>query len=464
MINLERISKLAEKLKKEESREVEALRGSLPRSEYAYFVELLEGGLSQAALAARTGKPIVNLLCVQAPLELIHAAGFLPFKRFSGSYSAASIAAGLPALMCPMLQSLLALMLINAEEGAGIWALPTTCDWIVKFPELLGAKGIRPAVHWVELPHLKETPRGEVLWREAVFQFKKFLEDESGQKIRREVLRDSILVYNRAGEALALLEKQRSKGRVPFVWFLAVTNSFFLDAPERWTEAVMALVRALEAAGDQAAAGADGGAAAAAASAAHPAHDQAAHDQAAGDPQSAASGAAAPDGAAHDQAARDQSARTQTGVFLAGSPVFFPGWKIPRLLEEAGLDVRGDDLCSSGRIFPGAVDLSDESLAGLTMALAERYHHGCICPTFADNDRRINNIFSQTRASGLRAVIYHVLKGCHPCDIESCTLEAQLKANGCRFLRLETGYSAEDSRNLLTRLEAFKQSLEGGLE
>jgi benzoyl-CoA reductase/2-hydroxyglutaryl-CoA dehydratase subunit BcrC/BadD/HgdB len=405
MINPERRAKWAEKAREEERRELEALRARLPHPEYAYFLDLLDGGISSCALKERTGKPVVNLLCIQAPLELIHAAGFLPFKCFSGSYSAASLVQGLPALMCPMLQSLLGLMMLNAEDDLGIWALPTTCDWIVKFPELLDLKGVRPDIHWVELPHLKETSRGEELWREAVFRFKDFLEAESGRKIPREALRESILVYNRAGEALSLLEDHRSAGRVPFIWFLAVTNSFFLDSPERWTEAVRVLVKAL-------------------------------------------------DGEAG--AGKTASAR----VFLAGSPLFFPAWKLPHLLEEAGLDVCGDDLCSSGRIFPGNVDLSDESLWGMTAALAERYHHGCICPTFADNDRRMNNILSQTRSGGPAAVIYHVLKGCHPCDIESYTLEGTLKAQGYRFLRLETGYTAEDSRNLLTRLEAFKQSVE----
>ncbi|MDR0524971.1 MAG: 2-hydroxyacyl-CoA dehydratase family protein [Spirochaetaceae bacterium] len=401
MTNSDRTAKWAEKAREEERREVASLRACLPHPEYHYFLDLLERGVSAGALFQRTGKPVVNLLCIQTPLELIHAAGFLPFKQFSGSYSGASFAGGLPALMCPMLQSLLGLMTMRAEDALGIWVLPTTCDWIVKFPEMLSMKGAVPKIHWVELPHLKETERGETLWREEVFRFKTFLETESGRKIRREALRESVLAYNRAADALSLLEEHRSAGRVPFIWFLAVTNSFFLDSPEHWTDAVLALVKTLDSKGE---------------------------------------------------AGKTASAR----VFLAGSPIFFPGWKLPRLLEEAGLYVCGDDLCSSGRIFPGRVDLSDESLWGITAALAERYHHGCLCPTFADNDRRRNSIFSQKT----KAVIYHILKGCHPCDIESYTLENALKARGYRFIRLETGYTAEDSRNLLTRLEAFKQSLE----
>jgi benzoyl-CoA reductase/2-hydroxyglutaryl-CoA dehydratase subunit BcrC/BadD/HgdB len=424
MINQERMARFGEKTRTEAKKELAFLRSRkdmLP--EYGYFLELLEGGLSPEALTRRTGRPLISLLCIQAPLELIHAAGYLPFKLFSGSISAASLAtAGLPALMCPMLRSLLGLFMLGQEPGT--WILPTTCDWIVKFPEMLRLKNKQPRIHWVELPHLKETPRGEGLWQEEIFRMKAFLEAETKRKITRKALRDSILVYNRAWEALTLLEERRSAGRIPFPWFLAVTNAFFLDSPERWTAGVHALVKAL--AGDTEGAGKPG-----------------------------ETGAARAEGAVR--------------VFIAGSPIFFPGWKLPHLLEEAGLDVFCDDLCSSGRIFPGNVGLSDESVEGMTAALAERYHHGCLCPTFADNDRRVNNILALSGSGGqavsaqrnYRGVIYHVLKGCHPCDIESYSLEGALKARGFRFLRLETDYTAEDSRNLLTRLEAFKQTLEG---
>jgi benzoyl-CoA reductase/2-hydroxyglutaryl-CoA dehydratase subunit BcrC/BadD/HgdB len=144
-------------------------------------------------------------------------------------------------------------------------------------------------------------------------------------------------------------------------------------------------------------------------------------------------------------------------VFFAGSPVFFPNFKIPLLLEEAGLTVTGDDLCSSGRIFPGGVKDEGSSEYEMIAALAGRYHEGCLCPTFADNDRRINSILGN--AGNFEGVVFHVLKGCHPYDMESFSLEEPVTRRGLKFLRLETDYTTEDSRNLLTRIEAFAQTL-----
>jgi benzoyl-CoA reductase/2-hydroxyglutaryl-CoA dehydratase subunit BcrC/BadD/HgdB len=58
-----------------------------------------------------------------------------------------------------------------------------------------------------------------------------------------------------------------------------------------------------------------------------------------------------------------------------------------------------------------------------------------------------------------KGVVFHVLKGCHPYDLESFGLEMPLKEAGLRFLRVETDYTSEDVQNILTRLEAFSRTL-----
>jgi benzoyl-CoA reductase/2-hydroxyglutaryl-CoA dehydratase subunit BcrC/BadD/HgdB len=398
----ERLQKTEVRVQNEINREIESLRGRADYTpEYDYFINLLAEGINPGALEKRTGKPALNLLCIQAPLELIHAAGFLPFKIFSGSFAADALGAdgSLPALACPMLRAIHGIFRLNDSFTGRPWVLPTTCDWIVKLPQALRVKNPQFArrLHCLELPHMKEGAASRERWIAEVFGLKKFLEEIAGIKISRKRLADSIAVYNKAWDALTRLEDRRSAGAVPFVWFLVIANSFFLDAPESWMEAVNALLPAL----------------------------------------------------------RDE--RRGGRVFFAGSPVFFPNFKLPLLLEEAGLTVTGDDLCSSGRIFPGGIKSGNASEYEMIADLAGRYHEGCLCPTFADNDRRINGILGN--ADNFEGVVFHVLKGCHPYDIESCLLEEPLARSGLKFLRLETDYTAEDSRNLLTRIEAFAQTL-----
>jgi len=399
----ERLRKTEVRVQDEIGREIESLRG---RSDYMtgydYFIDLLAGGIEPDALEKRAGKPALNLLCVQAPLELIHAAGFLPFKIFSGSHAAGSLGADgrIPALACPLIKSVRGFLRLKDSFSGRPWVLPTTCDWIVKLPQILRMENpnITRIFHCVELPHLKEGADAREKWIAEIFGLKKFLEKTSRIKIDRKRLSASIAVYNRAWESLSRIEECRRVGAISFVWFLVITNSFFLDAPERWTEAVNALVPNL----------------------------------------------------------RDGK-RGSGRVFFAGSPVFFPNFKIPLLLEESGLTVTGDDLCSSGRIFPGGIKSGGASEYEMIADMAGRYHEGCLCPTFADNDRRINGILGN--AGNFEGVVFHVLKGCHPYDLESCLLEEPIMRRGLKFLRLETDYAAEDKRNLSTRIEAFAQTL-----
>jgi benzoyl-CoA reductase/2-hydroxyglutaryl-CoA dehydratase subunit BcrC/BadD/HgdB len=156
---------------------------------------------------------------------------------------------------------------------------------------------------------------------------------------------------------------------------------------------------------------------------------------------------------------RAEAYRSGARVFLAGSPVVFPNFKLPLLLEEAELSVVADDLCSSERIIPGAVAFEDVSEFGMLSALAERYHRACLCPTFIDNDRRVNNILGRMAEADFSGVVFHVLKGCHPYDIEGMGLERAVKDRGLRFIRIETDYAPEDERNLSSRLEAYRGTL-----
>jgi benzoyl-CoA reductase/2-hydroxyglutaryl-CoA dehydratase subunit BcrC/BadD/HgdB len=273
---------------------------------------------------------------------------------------------------------------------------------VVKFPEMLRLSGVgEPVIEWLELPRLKSRADSRERWLAEIWRLKEFLEKLAGRKIEKKALLASIEAYARAARARQKLREARIDGRLPPPWVLLVMSAFFLDDVSRWTTWVVHLLPALT------------------------------------------QGREIADGR----------------VFLAGSPIVFPNFKLPLLIEEAGLTAVADDLCSSERLFPGTLAVGDTSLFGLVSALAGSYHQGCLCPVFADNERRLNNILNQRREAAFQGVVFGVLKGCHPYDLESHVLEAPLKARGLRFLRLETDYTQEDRQNLLTRLEAYRETI-----
>jgi benzoyl-CoA reductase/2-hydroxyglutaryl-CoA dehydratase subunit BcrC/BadD/HgdB len=283
--------------------------------------------------------------------------------------------------------------------------VPTTCDWVTKFGET--RRVVNPnlePIKYLELPRFKGDPDSQKRWLGEVYKLKKFLEDLRRAKITRQDLLKAIADFNEAYVAAIKLKAARLKGRLSLVWFLLIMGSYFGDLPVRWAKNVEKLLAALPA------------------------------------PE--------PKG---------------PRVFLAGSPILFPNFKLPALIEEAGLWTVADDLCSSERVFPPGQVVEDSSVEGTLASLAGRYHQGCLCPTFGDNERRVNNIIGQKSESDFTGVVFTVLKGCHPYDLESSTIERPIKDDGLRFLRLETDYAAEDRQNLLTRLEAFGHSLKGAV-
>jgi benzoyl-CoA reductase/2-hydroxyglutaryl-CoA dehydratase subunit BcrC/BadD/HgdB len=356
------------------------------------------------------GRKPLGLFCVQAPLELVHAAGFQPFRIFCGSYAAGNLASGnLPALICPLIRSIMGMLLgRNRADGHRNGnpnpplVLPTTCDWVVGLPQIMDLSGLPQVeeIHWLEMPHFRETTKSRQRWLQEVHSLKEFLEKISGQKITRANLAASIALYQRAFALVTTLSSLRSEGRLASVWFFLLLNTLLAAPLEEWLENVEKLIAQLP-----------------------PKEDE------------------------------------RPRVFLAGSPIFFPNFKLPLLMEEAGLFLAGDDICSAERFLPGRIAVSDPSMAGMLEALAQHYHQGCLCPVFADNERRVHNILGQRHQKKISGVVFIVLKGCHPYDLESYTLEKQLKDEGLSFLRLESDYSAEDNRNLLTRLEAFRHTL-----
>ncbi|MDR1395274.1 MAG: 2-hydroxyacyl-CoA dehydratase family protein [Deltaproteobacteria bacterium] len=375
--------------------------------ELEYFLDLLAAGREPEVIAARTGRPVAAVMCLQAPLELFHALGIHPFKIYGGTQTSQRLSAPqLPAIMCPMLRALLGELQLDSsgrKDGYLAWVAPTTCDWVVKMEDMMEVCGLaeRPPFHRLELPHLKDRPESQERWLEEVYALKGFLLGAVKQKkLKPKVLAQSMRLYQKCWHVFSALIDLKREGRLPEIWFMVVTNAFFYDDVERWTAACEKLLPVFR-----------------------------------------------------------KQEKKKADIFLAGSPIFFPNLKMLHLLEEAGLSVAMDDMCSSERLFPGAVNFDDLSEHGLLKALAQRYHQGCLCPTFSDNDRRINNIIAPAHRDLYRGVVFHVLKGCHPFDLESLTLETRLKASGLKFIKLETDYTSEDGQTLLTRLEAYRSTL-----
>lgn len=362
------------------------------------FLKTVKQSCFPEKFVRHTHKKVIFHLCIQAPPELFHAAGVQPFKLSCGSHASLNMAPlHLPALTCPMIESLSGL--IHLDNAISDCVIPTTCDWVVKFSELNQIVN-QSNIHFMELPHLRENELSARRWFAEVKHFKTWLEAVSHNTIRPKTLFESIRIYASAfGIYRQLVESKRTQ-IVPAIDFALILNAMPYMDIETWM---------------------------------------------------------AKTGAYLDQIRPTGNSRVS--IFLTGSPIVFPNFKLLHLMDQAGMAVIADDLCTMERSFPDPAVYQDPSEYSLLKALSQRGHTACTCPTFADNQRRVNTLMAILEKHRIKGVIFHVLKGCHPYDMESGIMEMALKEKGVRFLKIETDYVKEDEQNIITRLEAFKRTL-----
>jgi benzoyl-CoA reductase/2-hydroxyglutaryl-CoA dehydratase subunit BcrC/BadD/HgdB len=152
----------------------------------------------------------------------------------------------------------------------------------------------------------------------------------------------------------------------------------------------------------------------------------------------------------------------QPRLLLTGSPVIFPNFKLPLLIEEMGGLLAADETCMGERGLYDPPVIVDSSLNGMMRALANRATRPCTCPTFADNRRRLYRVRQMIGDYHIQGVVYHVLRGCLVYDYEYAVMEAEMERLGIPIIRVETDYNEEDVEQLRIRIEAFIELIKYG--
>ncbi|MDD5166162.1 MAG: 2-hydroxyacyl-CoA dehydratase family protein [Candidatus Omnitrophica bacterium] len=395
----ERISR---EIQEEYARKTDSLkRRNDFRKEFDYFLEVLSLAANPIKFKERFNRPLAGLYCISTPLELFDAFGLHPLRLHCGLLPVHKLSFSfLPSTVCPAIKSCIGQFYADAslESLCEVMVIANSCYEKTKSLEIVKDR-IRN-LYVMQMPLDKESEKGQKRWLEEVYELKKKLEKYTGKHFSRKSLLKSIDKYNRAWELFGRLTEMKRSGLISEVWSIILANAFMLDDVDSWSDKVSGLI---------------------------------------------------------DDDKGKKSAQ-EPKVFLVGSPLFFPYLKIVELIEEVGMSVVADDLCTSERMFAGVV-YKDPSEYGLLRAVAERYQLPCQCPIFPDNSCRVKNILEIMQKYNIKGVVFHLLKGCHIFDMATYWFERLIKENGFHFIKIETDYSPEDRENIITRLEAFKEMI-----
>jgi len=140
-------------------------------------------------------------------------------------------------------------------------------------------------------------------------------------------------------------------------------------------------------------------------------------------------------------------------ILLSGSPLH--EIEFIKFIEEIGLNVVYEDLCTGSKFF----DLNIKDSNNLISSLSEAYLTRTPCARMMQIEERAKNIISNSKKFKVDGVIHHSLKFCDTYLYDVPALKEILTENGIPVLFIESDGGLGDVNQIRTRIEAFSEMI-----
>ncbi|MFZ2633312.1 MAG: 2-hydroxyacyl-CoA dehydratase family protein [Desulfosalsimonadaceae bacterium] len=351
---------------------------------------------------SESGKKIIGYFCTYTPVEMIHAAGFIPVRITGGYGNTDKAYQHVPDFICPYMKRALE----KALEGrygflSGLiqgYTCDAACGMVNIWKDAVGLEW----VHSIPIPY-NNTPESADYFKAVLNELAQKL-DALGGDFSLSALNDSLDLYSRIRTNQYNLYQQRYAGNSGFTAseLMTVMDAGAVVPPEEYLTMLEALSNRV------------------------PDHRE----------------------------SQNQGFSALVPVLVSGSLVERP--EVMDMIESSGGRIVADDLCNGLRqILP--LDGKGESPMD---RLVHRTLNRFPCPSrsrAADRSLRLLDILSQARAKG---VIFLVQKFCTPHLADIPILSGLLKDKGYPAMVIEMDESWRMEGQVKTRLEGFFEMLE----
>ena len=355
-------------------------------------------------------KPAVAVLGPGVPEELILAAGAAPYYLLGGSLKSCAWSDDLvPRDTDPVSRSLLGLLQDpqGPDWSGTLFLVPTASDSMRKIAYLLKEQGL--AVHIADVPPRRDDGREK--WQTQMLRMTEAVARHTHTHVTARRLRTSIETVDAARQAMRefLTLTWDREDLLTGPARLLVQNSYYQTEDLcQWTKQLLRL-----------------------------------------------------NGELQGRRRRYTPGKTNCpGVLLMGSPVYFPNYKVPFLIQDIGLTVlRSIDMTTlklQSRSIPAGRGQGREALI---RAVADRWFSQDGSPAYTVNEAMFREAARCLEQEHIEGVVYHLLKGQIEYDFELPRLEALFDRYGIPVFRLETDYQYQDVEQLRIRMEAFSEML-----
>jgi benzoyl-CoA reductase subunit C len=368
---------------------------------------------SQYGLRAKelkgTGKKIVGYLSALGPVEIMTAAGVVPF-RLKGNVSEVITKgdAFMETIVCPFVRNVFDAAVKGKFSFLDGMVLPHQCDSIDRTNEVWSYNLNLPYWHYLNLPHVTDNPSVEFT-KELYRVFIGTLEKLTGQKITDKAIAKAVAAHN------------ENRRLMRDLYALRKTNPPLLSGAEMMKVLVAAMSLPVE-------------------------------------ESSALIQAVTKEVSKRDAKSDGKSAR----IMLIGDQI--DDVAIIDAIESTGAHMVMDDLSIGAKMYWGDVDVTPDPVQGI----AERYLRKLKIPTtFVGSkdtypeilEERYGHMKQFISEFQVHGVILFIYKYCDPYGFEVPAMKSYIESTGTPVLYLEDEYSTSTLARTKTRIEAFLEMI-----
>ncbi len=297
---------------------------------------------------AGTKGPVIGWMCTYAPVELMHAAGFMP-RRIYGIEDFKKADGYLPINFCPYLKSSLA-QLLKEKDILACAAFANSCDGSRRLFDMSREYLARMPAYIIDVPRSVSVASVD-FYKKSIKKFFYFLKDTKGGKAGEEDILVSIDLFNRIRKSLGDLKILSVQGRLSFIDYCKVVRCSAVSDPALFIEELNRLLEALS---------------------------------------------------SNDSRQKDGARLMLVGNFINEDRLF-------KILSELDINIVDDDLCTTKRYYDNKVVLEKEDVF---YSLAKSYLGKPACMRMSDMGAKVRTIKEAASAKDISAIIFASLKFC----------------------------------------------------
>jgi benzoyl-CoA reductase subunit C len=364
---------------------------------------------SRARELKKQGKQIIGYLCAFTPVEIIAAAGFVPFRIKGDVHEPITKAdAEMETIVCPLVRSCFDMALKGKYDLLDGIVIPHACDSICRTYDIWKYSLNLPYAHFINMPHGTGEPSLN-FYKEVLGTFRKSLSKFAGKDISDQSLNQAVSLYNQNRAKVRELYGLR-KTSPPLITGAEVAKLLIAAVSIPVEEANQLIDNVIEEVKQRKAVPAP------------------------------------------------KSAR----IMVVGAQV--DDIAFIDLVEDSGAWVVADDLCPGAREFFADVDVTRNPVDGI----AERYLRKIRCGrtyremtgTYEEYlEDRFGHMGRMIDDFGVDGAVLYIYKYCDPFGFEVPQIKSYIEAKGTPVLYLEDEYSMSTIGRLRTRIQAFLELL-----